>query len=78
MFRSDPPSGSDAGAAYGPAQSAEQLLAGIGLPESADELLAMVRFLTTPEAPLREAAREGEFDLIRDATLRTYAVLEAL
>jgi hypothetical protein len=42
-----------------PARSAEHLLARLELPDAANELLAMVRFLTAPDGPLQQFAETG-------------------
>lgn len=42
-----------------PSRTAEQLLARLELPDAANELLAMVRFLTEPDGPVRQLAATG-------------------
>ncbi len=46
-------------ASPGPARNAEHLLARLELPDAANELLAMVRFLTEPDGPVRQLATSG-------------------
>ena len=43
----------------GSARSAERLLARLELPDTADELLAMMRFLTAEDGPLQQLASTG-------------------
>jgi hypothetical protein len=42
-----------------PSRTAERLLARLELPDAANELLAMVRFLTEPDGPVRQLAATG-------------------
>lgn len=46
-------------AAPEPARTTEQLLARLELPDAANELLAMVRFLTARDGPLQQLAETG-------------------
>jgi hypothetical protein len=66
---SDPSAVRDASRPSAPAEDSERRLARLGLPESANELLAMLTFLTAADGPLQQLAESGRLDARNDEVL---------
>ena len=65
----DPSSMRDSPRPSAPAEDPERRLARLGLPESANELLAMLGFLTAADGPLQQLAESGGLDARNDEVL---------